>query len=260
MTSEIWCGWDTIQGMKVLCRLLIQLTLFFGCLSSYAQQSDTRVALVLGNGAYKDLIKLENPTNDARAISSQLAGLGFAVTTVENVNRPDLLKALEGFKQRAKESDLALIYYSGHGFAVDGEAYLIPVDAEADSQSKLLIASVGLRSVLDQYVPSKKRLVLYDADIDNPFSSEGHKGSAPMRSVSETLIAYGTGGVAEDGHGSNGQFTAALLAHLEDKQDIAVVLRAVREEVIRNTSGRQRPWVSDSLTGGPLLLPSTNAK
>jgi len=232
------------------------LLLLLVCAASYAQQGATRVALVIGNGAYKDYLPLRNPTNDARAISSKLAGLGFEVTTVENVNRLDLLKALEEFKQRAKESDLVLIFYSGHGFAVDGEAYLIPIDAEADSQSKLSRASVGLWSVLDQYVPSKKRLVLYDADIDNPFSSEGHKGSAPMRSVSETLIAYGTGGVAEDGPGSHGQFTAALLAHLEDVQDIAVVLRAVREKVIRNTNGGQRPWVSDSLTGGPLVLPS----
>jgi uncharacterized caspase-like protein len=114
---------------------------------------------------------------------------------------------------------------------------------------------------VEQYLPGKTKLVFLDACRDNPLMASGvrgvTKGLAPI-SVSEgTLISYATkdGQTAEDGIGhKNSPFTAALLEHLGDPEDIAVVLRAVRAKVLQRTGNRQQPWEYGSLTGGALVL------
>jgi uncharacterized caspase-like protein len=82
------------------------------------------------------------------------------------------------------------------------------------------------------------------------------RGLAPINASEGTLISYATkdGQTAMDGDGKNSPFTTALLEHLGDPDDIAVVLRKVREKVMRNTNNRQQPWEYGSLTGGELVL------
>jgi uncharacterized caspase-like protein len=77
-----------------------------------------------------------------------------------------------------------------------------------------------------------------------------------MQVPSGTLIAYATkdGGVAEDGKGQYSPFTQALLDYIDEPEDIALVLRKVRERVMQETGGRQQPWDYGSLTGGSLIL------
>ena len=128
------------------------------------------------------------------------------------------------------------------------------------------LQGISLNSVVEQYLPGKTKLVFLDACRDNPLvqvASRGvSRGLAPI-SVSEgTLIAYSTkdGQVAMDGVGKNSPFTEALLNHLDDQDDIAVVLRKVRDEVMRNTGNKQQPWEYGSLTGGALVLSAIKQK
>lgn len=218
-------------------------------------------ALVVGNGAYAGSALLANPVNDARAIASRLETLGFRVTRVENADRPSMVKALTQFRAAAAQADLTLLFYAGHGVQVDGMNDLLPVDIAPADASSLRLQGVPVDEVIDGYLPGRTRVVFLDACRDNPFASSGSRGQrrglAPMNVPQGTLIAFAAkdGGTAEDGTGQrHSPFTAALLEHLDDPQDIVIVLRQVREKVMRATQGRQQPWDYGSLTGGSLVL------
>ncbi len=128
-------------------------------------------ALVIGNGAYVNIEKLRNTLNDARAIGSKLTQLGFTVTTVEDATQSELLIAMEAFKRSAAGGELAVFFYAGHGLQLREEVYLMPVDAAAENEESARTTGVPLRVVVDQYMPTKRRLVLYDSDLHNPYSS-----------------------------------------------------------------------------------------
>ncbi len=219
-------------------------------------------ALVIGNAAYAGSGRLPNPENDARAMAAKLRSLGFTVTQVTNTSRDQMVKALADFSRSAARADLTLLFYAGHGVQIAGVNYMIPVDMNLNDPTQATLQSVSLNSVVEQYLPGKSRLVFLDACRDNPLmASSGRsvsRGLAPINATQGTLIAYATkdGQTAEDGNGSNSPFTVALLEHLDEPQDIAVVLRKVRENVVARTNGRQQPWEYGSLTGGALVLSS----
>jgi uncharacterized caspase-like protein len=217
-------------------------------------------ALVIGNSAYPGSGRLPNPVNDAKAMSAKLRALGFTVTEVTNTNRNQMVKALADFNKTAASADLSLIFYAGHGVQISGVNYMIPVDLNMNDPTQATLQSVSLNSVVEQYMPGKAKLVFLDACRDNPLMTTAMRGMsrglAPINAAEGTLIAYATkdGQTAEDGSGSNSPFTTALLEHLDEPQDIAVVLRKVREKVVSRTNGRQQPWEYGSLTGGALVL------
>lgn len=218
-------------------------------------------ALVIGNGAYPGSGRLVNPVNDARLVSERLSALGFAVTRVEDADRETLVRTLAAFRERAASSDLTLLYYSGHGMQIDGVNFMVPIDAPMQEPQSMRLRALPVADLIEAYLPGKTRLVFLDACRDNPVLASGTRGFtrglAPMRVPEGTLIAYATkdGGVAEDGTGQrNSPFTTALVEHLGDPDDIVIVLRRVREKVMRATQGRQQPWDYGALTGGALVL------
>ena len=218
-------------------------------------------ALVIGNSAYPGNNRLANPVNDAKAMSAKLRSLGFKVTEIANASRDKMVAGLAEFSKTASRADLSLLFYAGHGVQIAGTNYMLPVDMLLNDPSQATLQGVSLTQVVEQYLPGKTKLVFLDACRDNPFMVSGNrsvsKGLAPI-SVSEgTLIAYATkaGQTADDGAGQvNSPFTTALLEHLADPDDIAVVLRTVRAKVMTRTSNRQQPWEYGSLTGGALVL------
>jgi len=126
---------------------------------------------------------------------------------------------------------------------------------------------VSLNSVVENFLPGKTKLVFLDACRDNALQRTNDrsvsKGLAPISAAEGTLISYATkdGQTAADGVGSkNSPFTHALLEHLNDPQDIAVVLRKVRAKVMKATGGKQQPWEYGSLTGGELVLSAIRPK
>lgn len=223
-------------------------------------------ALVLGNSAYAGSSRLPNPANDARAVAAKLRSLGFTVTEVLDTTRIKLASALTAFSRSAARADLSLLFYAGHGVQVNGTNYILPVDMDMGDVESVVLQGISLNSVVEQYMPGDTKLVLLDACRDNPLARSNSRGVsrglAPINVSKGTLIAYSTkdGATAEDGSSKNSPFTEALLEHLGDPDDISVVLRKVREQVLRKTNNRQEPWDYGSLTGGALVLSSVRGR
>lgn len=223
-------------------------------------------ALVIGNGAYFGSSRLSNPINDGKAMSVVLRRLGFTVTELLDADRTKLVTALSQFSKTAASADITLLFYAGHGVQISGTNYMLPIDLNMNDLSQVPLQGVSLSSVVEQYLPGKTKLVFLDACRDNPLmqtaSRSVSRGLAPINVSEGTLISYSTkdGQVAQDGEGKNSPFTKALLDHLDDPEDIAVVLRKVREQVMRNTGGKQQPWEYGSLTGGSLVLSAIKQK
>lgn len=218
-------------------------------------------ALVIGNSAYPGSARLDNPVNDAAAMSQKLRSMGFTVTLVTDANRQRLVQAMAQFRRSAASADLSLLFYAGHGVQIFGTNYLLPTDVDQTDTAQATIQGVRLNEVIENFMPGKTKIVFLDACRDNPLQRTGDrsvtKGLAPISVAEGTLISYATkdGQVAADGVGSkNSPFTQALLEHLADPQDIGVVLRKVREKVMRASGGKQQPWDYGSLTGGELVL------
>jgi hypothetical protein len=221
-------------------------------------------ALVIGNSRYAHLGTLPNPTRDAQAIAAKLKGFGIDVDLHLDLDRAGLVKALAAFQARAAGHDVNLLFYAGHGLQVAGINYIVPVDMQTEGATvgTVKLNGVSLDDALD-YLPASTRVVFLDACRDNPISrslratrSSVGQGLAPVSSVSGTLLSYATrdGSTAEDGSGSNSPYTTALLQHLSAEEDIALVLRRVRQSVLQATSQRQEPWEYGSLVGDQLIL------
>jgi hypothetical protein len=221
-------------------------------------------ALVIGNSRYAYLGTLPNPRRDAEAIASKLRGYGIEVDLALDTDRPGLVKALSAFQTRAAGYDVNILFYAGHGLQVAGINYIVPVDmnAEGATVGAVKLNGVSLDDALD-YLPATTRVVFLDACRDNPISrslrstrSGAGAGLAPVSTVSGTLLSYATrdGSTAEDGTGTNSPYTSALLQHLDAEEDIALVLRRVRQAVLAATGQRQEPWEYGSLVGDQLVL------
>ena len=226
-----------------------------------------RVALVIGNGAYTEVTRLPNPANDAADVAEALTRLGFHVTPVIDADVGTLIDALDGFRSRSANADIALVFYAGHGIEVAGTNYLIPVDARLARERDVVREAVSLSELLGDTTGARLRLVILDACRNNPFadrmvSTNGleravSRGLAPVAvdppgDAGEVLVALSTapGEVAEDGTGRNSPFTTALLEHLEAPGvDVGIMFRRVTDAVLRQTAQRQRPWVNASLRG-----------
>ncbi len=139
-----------------------------------------------------------------------------------------------------------MLFYSGHGVQVDGINYMLPIDIDQSDPKQVTIQGLRLNEVLENFLPGKTKLVFLDACRDNPLQRTGDRsvsrGLAPISVAQGALISYATkdGQTASDGTGQrNSPFTKALLQHLDDPQDIAVVLRKVRAKVMKVTKGKQ---------------------
>jgi hypothetical protein len=229
----------------------------------------SRVALVVGNSAYKNTSYLDNPVNDARDVAALLNKIGFDVDVQLDLTKEAFDDALRNYGDRLMGANVALFFYAGHGIQVEGENYLVPVDAQLNKRRDLRYEAVKLRHVLEEMESEERvNLVFLDACRNNPLSRSlargmgNHRslvgqGLAPVDAASGTLISYATkdGSVAEDGKGRNSPYTRALLKHMrEPKLDIGIMLRRVRDSVIHWTDNQQVPWEYGSLRGGEFYL------
>jgi hypothetical protein len=224
--------------------------------------AENRVALVIGQSAYRAVPPLANPANDAKMMTDLLTAAGFDVTSAPDVSQSEMRKAIGDFadKLNAKGPDtVALVYYAGHGLQVDGENFLLPVDVTAQHESDIPLQGVRLNDLLNSLVavPSKMRIVMLDSCRDNPFpelEKTVGKGLAivdTQAGSAGSFISFSTspGAVAEDGSGADSPYTTALLAAArEPGLTIEQALKRVRLAVNQATSGRQTPWDSSSLT------------
>ena len=230
-------------------------------LGSHAALAENRVALVIGQSAYRAVVPLPNPANDARAMTQLLAEAGFEVVTAADLSQNDLRQTVGEFAARiaAKGPDtIALVFYAGHGLQIDGENYLVPVDVDPKREADIPLQAVRLNDLLNTLtsVPSKMRIVLLDACRNNPFpainKTAGHGLAIVDAKVGApgTFLSYSTspGAEAEDGSGADSPYTTALLvAAKEPGLSIEDTFKRVRVSVNKATEGRQTPWESSSL-------------
>jgi uncharacterized caspase-like protein len=238
--------------------------------------AEKRVALVLGNSNYQNVAPLANPVNDSSKIAATLKDAGFdVVDSRRDLAAAETRRALRDFADRARDADIAVVYYAGHGIEVDGANYLIPVDARLERDTDVYDEAFSLDRILIAIEPAKKlRLVILDACRDNPFART-MKRTVASRAIGQglakveptspnVLIAYSAkaGSTAADGDGQNSPFTAALSHHLtKPGLDVRRAFGFVRDEVLKTTNNRQEPFVYGSLGGDdvPLVPPRPQA-
>ncbi|MBV9561165.1 MAG: caspase family protein [Bradyrhizobium sp.] len=252
--------------------LTVLLSLLCMAFTANAAKADKRVAFVVGNGAYKNVAQLPNPPIDATAMAGLLRNVGFDVVEGSNLNRDTMTAKLLEFGKKSQGADVAVFYYAGHGIAIGGTNYLLPVDADIKSEMDVKLgAAINIDLTLDQTMSDAKvKLVFLDACRDNPFAAKikatatrsvsVQQGLAEMKSGEGTLIAFATGPgqTALDGQeGTNSPFTRALLAHLtEPGVEIQQAMTAVRAQVNEETNKGQLPWGHTNLIGSVYLNPA----
>ena len=222
--------------------------------------TDRRIALVIGNSNYKDADKsLRNPSNDATDIAAKLKLLGFDVIQRIDADHRTMTQAVNEFGEQAKQYDVALFYYAGHGIQSRGENYLIPVDANLASEGDMKYECENAGRILDKMEEShcRAKIVILDACRNNPFERSWHRGStggglSVINAPEGTFIAYATnpGNVAQDGLSRNSPYTEALLKMLDEPNlPLENFFKRVLREVKRKTQGAQSPWSSSSFDG-----------
>src|SRR6195952_436582 len=244
-------------------RALLKLTISASMIPTAGSAfAENRVALVIGQSAYRSVPALPNPTNDAKAVTQLLTDSGFEVSTASDLSQGQMREQVSAFagKVAAKGADtVALVFYAGHGLQIDGENYLVPVDIDPKRETDIPIQAVRLNDILNTLtsVPSKMRILMLDACRNNPFPDLSKSAGGGLAIVDAKIGAPGTflsfstspGAVAEDGSGANSPYTSALLsAGKESGIPIEETFKRVRLAVNKATDGRQTPWDSSSLT------------
>ena len=241
-----------------LLKLMIPAAVVLG---AHSASAESRLALVIGQSAYRSVPALPNPANDAKAVTQMLTDSGFEVSTAADLSQGQMREAVSDFagKVAAKGADtVALVFYAGHGLQIDGENFLVPVDIDPKREADIPIQAVRLNDILNTLtsVPSKMRILMLDACRNNPFPDLKTAGGG-LAIVDAKIGAPGTflsfstspGAVAEDGSGSNSPYTNALLAAGKEQNiPIEETFKRVRLAVNKVTEGRQTPWDSSSLT------------
>jgi uncharacterized caspase-like protein len=251
-----------MQIAKLLSLTLIALMTIGLSFGSAAPSAGKRVALVIGNGAYRKVDPLTNPENDARLIARTLQETGFELIgggAQLELDKAGFDRAVHDFGTALQGAEVALFYYSGHGMQVQGENWLVPVDANPTRPQDLDFQMVDAALVLRQMegAGTKLNLVILDACRNNPFASRGVRGAqaglAEMRAPEGTLISYATqpGNVASDGANGDSPFTSALANTIRRPGlDIFQVFNQVGLAVKQDTGGAQQPWLASSPIAG----------
>lgn len=225
--------------------------------NSLNTQQQQRIALVIGNENYQ-VGKLDTPINDATDMAGVLKELGFEVILLKDSSKRQMDDALDQFFTRINQGYVGLFYYAGHGMQVEGENYLIPVNAQIKAEKDVEYESMPLGKILGRMESAGNQIniVILDACRDNPFRKFWRSSSrgltASLQAASGTLIAFATapGKVASDGTGRNGLFTSYLLKYIKTPNvDVDSMLRQVRSNVAKDTNNYQVPWTSSSLIG-----------
>jgi uncharacterized protein len=238
------------------------------------------LALVLGNGKYQAAPELDNPSNDAADLAKALRGIGFEVIEERDATREGMARAVRDFSTRLSSADVAVFFYAGHGMQMNGENYLLPVDAKIETPADVRFNTINLTDIQQEMEGTgRANIIILDACRNNPFIEKlSHGGrAAPNRGLGRieamaqgSLIVYSTqpNNIALDGAGRNSPFTTALLKHIATPGvEVRQMISRVRGDVLQATAQKQTPWDSSSLVGdvylaappGPIIVSSPPA-
>jgi len=229
-----------------------------------AEVTEDRLAIVIGNAAYRSFSQLDNPVNDARLMAGQLEKAGFRVLRYENLDRNSLFRAMRDFGDRLNDRTIAVFYYAGHAVQLRDRNFLVPIEAEIRNEDEIELASVDVGFVLSRMSAAKSRIniVILDACRNNPFvKTRRAKGLAQMDAPVGTYLAFATapGQVSEDSPDPNSQnslYTAQLARHiLTPGLPVETLFKRVRDAVVRGSNGAQVPWENSSLLSEFAFVP-----
>ena len=236
---------------------------------------DKRVALVIGNSAYKNTPRLENPRNDANDVAATLKKLGFVVVVGLDLEKAAMERTIREFAETLGGAQVGLFFYAGHGLQVSGQNYLVPIDAKLSTALATDFEMIRLELVhRTMERETSTNILIVDACRDNPLarnlaralgtrSTQVGRGLSPVESGEGTLISFSTqpGNVALDGSGRNSPYTAALLRHLPNPgDDLPTILINVRNDVMQETGRRQVPWEHSAMTAKFYFVPPKSTK
>jgi hypothetical protein len=250
-----------IQGLAVT-------TALAGFAVTPASAGGKRVALVIGNSAYRNVPALPNPANDAADVAAALTRLGFTVALITNASFDEMRRGLIALGRDAAGADMAVVYFAGHGMEISGENWLIPIDAELKRDTDAENEAVSLRSVMLQVSNTTSLgLVILDACRNNPFAAKMQRslslravvsgGLGRIEPLGNVLVAYAArdGTTALDGDNRNSPFTTALLHNIEEPGvEVTFMFRNVRDDVMEATGNEQQPFVYGSLSRRAIYL------
>jgi uncharacterized caspase-like protein len=225
-----------------------------------------RVALVIGNSAYKNTQQLPNPRHDAEDIAAALRRVGFDAIIGVDLDKRGMDDAFRRFARAARDADTALFFYAGHALQFGGQNYLMPIDAKLADEADVPYEMAKVDDILSDIQRAKSvRVVILDACRNNPLADNLRsslpasrsgtlaRGLARIDKVEGMVLAYATqpGRTADDGgNGRNSPFTGAFLKYVDTPGlEIATLFRRVAAEVSMATEGRQLPELSVSLLG-----------
>ncbi|WP_426414127.1 caspase family protein [Bradyrhizobium ganzhouense] len=222
-----------------------------------------RVALLIGNGAYRNVHALNNPPRDSKLIAGALRDVGFQTVMVSNdLSRDQFFQTLRAFAAEAEKADWAVVYYAGHGFEIGGVNYLVPVDAKLAVDKDAEKEAVALEQVVAAVGGAHKlRLVILDACRDNPFKPTMQqtlslklvdKGFSNIEPGVGFMVVYAAkhGETAMDGEGSDSPFAVALARDVQQPNvEIRKLFDIVRDDVWSATKHAQQPFTYGSPSG-----------
>jgi len=237
-----------------------------------AATKPARLALVIGNGHYPDAAApLEQPINDARALTATLRSSGFDVDVVEDASKDDMQRAVGRLTSKIKPDSVVMLFFGGYGVQAGRESYMVPVDARIWKESDIRREGISVESVLEDIKErgARTKLVVIDASRRNPyerrFRSYSH-GLAPINAPDNALILTSAtpGKVADDGKGQYSVLMSELLNNLnaqtsETAAGAESVFNKTRVAISRASDGEQVPSVSSSLSEDVRLAAAENA-
>ncbi|WP_027518766.1 caspase family protein [Bradyrhizobium sp. WSM1417] len=225
--------------------------------------AETRVALVIGNGAYASTAKLPNPSHDAEDVAASLKRSGFEVLQGIDLRQTDMQDLTIRFARAASKADVAMFYYSGHAMQYNGVNYLMPVDAVLSDEADLK-RFVRVDDIVNDLQQAKNlRILILDSCRDNPLAETLKRSAGMTRAASigrglskveaprGTIVSFSTqsGQTAADGNGRNSPYTTAFLKHIEEPQEIGEVFRDISSDVYDSSGKTQLPELSLSIIG-----------
>jgi uncharacterized protein (TIGR02145 family) len=237
--------------------IILIITILFCYITVFSQTNEKRIALIIGNSAYLNGGALKNPVNDANLMATTLKSLGFEVILKTNANLKSMQTATVDFTNKIANYDVALFFYAGHGIQINGENYLIPVDAKLDDKASCQFEAFNINFINNAFQENQNHLnvMILDACRNNPFRSWMRGGSRGFQAIKNqaagTIIAFATreGETASDGDGNNGLFTEKLVKQMKKSQNITEVFQNTRVEVLKASENTQCPQEWNMLTG-----------
>jgi hypothetical protein len=232
-------------------------------------------ALLIGNSAYvvdegksdAQFASLEpTPRNDVNEVYKALLKSGFHSEDIKreyNLGHDDFVTAVANFASALEPDDKALFYFSGHGFSIGSENYLVPIGFRfGETKETTAKAALSLTSVLNRLSPANTRVVILDACRDEPkllsHLPKGLTDAVPVRNLIEqksygTLIAYASGsGEPADARPVNGMslYTSVLVSILgEGPSDLQDAILKTKANVYSASGKLQNPAFYDNLQG-----------